>query len=72
VFTHRQWEDETNGAFFPYAGGVIHELGHSHEYVFGIYSRYNADDSVREWQEASGIVARNQAVYKPQSEASRP
>lgn len=72
VFTHRQWEDETNGAFFPYAGGVIYELGHSHEYVFGIYSRYNADDSLREWREASGIVEKNLAFNKPQSEAPRP
>jgi hypothetical protein len=59
VFTRRQWADEHAGQFFPYAGGMIYELGHNDRYVFGIYSRFNADDSVKGAAEAGEIAQRN-------------
>ena len=62
VFTRSQWEAQHQGRFFPYAGGVIYEMWHSPKYVFGLYSRYNADDSVKGWKEAEDIVHRNCAV----------
>ncbi len=65
VFTRRQWESVHEGEFFPYAGGVISELWHSPYYVFGIYSRYNFDDSVKGWGEAEEIIHRNRPVNSP-------
>ena len=63
IFTRSQWDALHSGKFFPYAGGVISEMYHNHKYVFGIYSRYNADDSVRSWKEAHDILGRNCAVH---------
>jgi hypothetical protein len=62
VFTHKQWNDEEQGRFFPYAGGVIFEMWHNRNYVFGLYSRYNAQDEVSGWKEATEIVERNCAA----------
>jgi hypothetical protein len=62
VFTRSQWDAEHQGKFFPYAGGVIFEMQHNDNYVFGIYSRFNADDTVKGWKEADDIVTRNQAA----------
>jgi hypothetical protein len=60
VFTRSQWEVcGKNGGFFPYAAGVITEMWHNPKYVFGIYSRYNAADSVKGWTEAAEIVDGN-------------
>jgi hypothetical protein len=63
VFTRGQWEAEQQGKSFPYAGGVIGEMWHNHKYVFGIYSRYNAADSVKGWKEAANILERNCALH---------
>ena len=62
VFTHKQWQEEYQGKFFPYAGGVISEMWHNSKYVFGLYSRYNAYDAVKGWKEAGDIIATNCAV----------
>lgn len=63
VFTRRQWDTVHQGTFFPYAGGVISEIYHTDRCVFGIYSRYNADDSLTGWKEADAILRQNCAVY---------
>ena len=63
VFTRRQWDALHNGRFFPYAGGIIGEAWHNREYVFGIYSRYNVDDSIGGWEEADEILERNFAAH---------
>jgi hypothetical protein len=62
VYTRGQWEAEAQGKFFPYAGGVMDEMWHNRKYVFGLYSRYNALDSVKGWQEAADIIERNRAA----------
>ena len=38
---------------------------HNAKYVFAISSRFNADDSVKRWKEATGIVERNCPVNAP-------
>jgi len=63
VFTHKQWNEEHQGRFFPYAGGVIGEIWHNRKYVFGEYSRYNAYDEVKGWKEADDIIATNCAAH---------
>ena len=63
VFTRKQWGEEKQGKFFPYAGGMISEMWHNRKYVFGIYSRYDADDSVKGWKEADDIIATNCAIH---------
>jgi LysM repeat protein len=63
VFTHKQWTEEHDGKFFPYAGGVLYEMWHNSKYVFGLYSRYNADDSVKGWKEAGDIITTNCAAH---------
>ena len=63
IFSRNQWDALHSGKFFPYAGGMIFEMWHSHKYVFGIYSRYNADDSVKGWKEADDILGRNSAAH---------
>ena len=40
------------------------ELWHNQKYVFAISSRYNADDSVKDWREVANIVEQNCAVHK--------
>lgn len=59
VFTRKQWDEEEQGKFFPYAGGVISEMWHNDQYVFGNYSRYNAYDEVKGWKEAEDIIEQN-------------
>ncbi len=34
-------------------------MSHNDRYVFAIYSRYNADDSVKGWDEVDKTVERN-------------
>ena len=63
VFTRGQWEAEKQGKFFPYAGGVIDEMWHNRQYVFGQYSR-NYFSELNGWQEAADIVSRNCAAYE--------
>ena len=62
VFTRKEWDEEEQGGFFPYAGGVIFEMWHNQNYVFGLYSRYNAYDELSGWKEAADIVERNCAA----------
>ncbi len=61
VFTHQQWNDINLGKYGSpvVAGGVIYELWHNNKYVFGIHSRYNANDSVPGWKEVENIVNQN-------------
>jgi hypothetical protein len=59
VFTRKQWDAERQGIFFPYAGGIIYEMWHHRQYVFGNYSRYNAYDEVKGWREADDIIKQN-------------
>jgi len=40
-------------------------LYHNAKYVFAISSRFNADDSVKGWKEATEIVGRNGAANAP-------
>jgi len=40
-------------------------LYHNAKYVFAISSRFNADDSVKGWKEATDIVERNRPVNAP-------
>jgi hypothetical protein len=63
VFTRKQWQEEHDGLFFPYAGGLISEMWHNNKYVFGLYSRYNANDDVKGWKEVDGILATNSAAH---------
>jgi hypothetical protein len=42
---------------------MISEMWHNRKYVFGIYSRYDADDSVKGWKEADDIIATNCAIH---------
>ncbi|HXF10502.1 MAG TPA: hypothetical protein VN625_06925 [Desulfuromonadaceae bacterium] len=62
VFTHKQWAEQHEGKFFPFAGGCLFELWHNTHYVFGVYSRYRAYDEVKCWQEAEDIIAANQMI----------
>lgn len=65
VFTRRQWDDIHAGKIGEPvgAGGIIYELWHNKNYVFGIHSRYNANDSVEGWNEAQDIVNKNWAAH---------
>ena len=62
VFTRKQWDEEEQGRFFPYAGGVLFEMWHNPNYVFGLYSRYNAYDEVKAWHEAADVIEKNCAA----------
>ena len=64
IFTRPQWDDIHLGKYDAAgAGGVIYELWHNDKYVFGIHSRYNADDSVNGWKETQVIVNQNCATH---------
>jgi hypothetical protein len=65
VFTRRQWNAEHHGKFVIGVGGVDEEIAHNPHYVFAISSRFNADDSVKGWEEAGRIVERNRDVNGP-------
>jgi len=65
VFTRSQWESTHHGEDAAGAGGLIYEVGHNHKYVFGIHGRFNADDSVHGWKEATYVVERNRAANEP-------
>ena len=66
VFTRAQWDALHQGKLWPslFAGGIMHELWHNRKYVFALSSRYNADDSVKDWREVANIVEQNCAVHK--------
>jgi hypothetical protein len=65
VFTRAQWDSLHQGQLWPslYTGGVMYEMWHNQEYVFGISSRYNAADDVQGWKEVAWIVEQNQAAH---------
>ncbi len=59
VFTRAQWQADDDGRLEIHAGGMEFELGHNDKYVYAFYSRFNADDSIKGWKEASDIMGRN-------------
>jgi len=64
VFTRKQWDDLNAGKFDAAgAGGIIEELWHNEKYVFGLHSRYNALDEVKDWKEVGEIVRKNCAAH---------
>lgn len=65
VFTRDQWDASQGQPNDGYPGGVEYEIGHNSKYVFAIWSRYNADDSVIGWEETGDIVSRNQIANGP-------
>lgn len=70
VFTRSQWVAcEGQQRFFPYACGLIGELWHNPEYVFGMWTRYedldiqnNGGAEVKGVEEARDIIERNRAA----------
>ena len=68
VFTRDQWNALHHGALWPslFAGGVMDELWHDHDFVFVMSSRYNAADEVSGWKEVAEIVAQNRAANQMQ------
>jgi hypothetical protein len=62
VLTRRQWADDQEGRFSIFDGGVLFEISHNYQYVFVIWSRYNANESVKGIKEADDIVQSNQAA----------
>ena len=65
VLTRVQWDSYHRGAFAIGAGGVQLEFSHNSNYVFTISTRFNADDSVWGWKEASDAIGGNMAVQGP-------
>jgi hypothetical protein len=65
VFTRSQWRGLHEGKFVVGAGGVEYEIAHISNFVFSISSRFNADESVKGWKEATDIVERNRAANAP-------
>ncbi len=64
IFTRQQWDYINLGKYDAAgAGGLIYELWHNDKYVFGMHSRYNADDSVNGWKEIQDIVNQNCAAH---------
>lgn len=63
VFTRSQWETHHAGTIG--AGGVDLEVGHNAKFVFAVHSRFNADDSINGWKEATEIVERNRISNLP-------
>jgi hypothetical protein len=64
VFTRGQWDDLHVGKFDAAgAGGVLFELWHNDKYVFGIHSRYNANDSLDGWKDVQDILNKNCAAH---------
>jgi hypothetical protein len=59
IFTRQQWKWEHAGRLFPYAGGILYELGHNQKYVLAIYSRFNFNEANKGWQEAGTIAGNN-------------
>jgi hypothetical protein len=65
VFTRGQWEAMQNGKFSVGAGGVWQEIMCNSSFVFVISSRFNANDSLKGWAEATDAVERNRAAHAP-------
>ncbi len=56
LLTRSQFEALHQGKFSIGAGGVEIEIAHNDQYVFAVSSRFNADDSVKGWKEATEAV----------------
>jgi hypothetical protein len=54
-----------NGKFSVGAGGVWQEIMRNSSYVFAISSRFNANDSLKAWAEATDVVERNRTAHAP-------
>jgi len=65
VFTRHQWDADQGQTDDGHAGGIESEIGHNAKYVFAIWSRYNADDSMMGWQETDEILSKNQTINGP-------
>src|SRR5579859_2470057 len=65
VFTRSQWEANRGAGLGIGAGGLEYEIGHNRKYAFAISSRFNVDDSVKGWREATDFVERNMAANAP-------
>jgi hypothetical protein len=64
IFTRQQWDDTNLGKYNAVgAGGCFYELWNNDKYVFGIHSRYNADDSVNGSKEVQDTVNQNCAAH---------
>jgi hypothetical protein len=61
VFTRVQWDDLNHGKLWPslLAGGIMDELWHNDQYVFGMSSRYNWVDDLIAQREVAETVHRN-------------
>jgi hypothetical protein len=68
IYTRQQWDEEKQDRLATHAGGIIEELWHNQNYVFGLPSRYYAvenDDDGREFKgmkEAMEIITQNCAL----------
>ncbi len=65
VFTRRQWEAMHEGKFSVGAGGLWEEIMHNSKYAFAVSSRFNLDDGLKGWKEATDAVKRNRAANAP-------
>jgi hypothetical protein len=66
IFTRAQWGQAWQTGNFPTgAGGVEFEIAHNGKYVFGIHSRFAADDSVKGCEEASRAADWNITAGRP-------
>ena len=65
VFTRSQWEANRGAGLCIGAGGLEYEIGHNRKYAFAISSRFNVDDSVKGWREATDVVEQNMAANAP-------
>ena len=64
VFTRTQWKAVIPQRLFVGAGGVMDEISHNADYVFGINSRHNWGE-LKGWEETGKIVQQNATVGMP-------
>jgi hypothetical protein len=66
VFTLAQWDALHHGKLWPsqFAGGVMEEIWHNRQYVFGMSSRCAFEETVGRWKETADIVEQNLAANK--------
>src|SRR5438105_7230484 len=65
IFTRSQWEANRGAGFCIGTGGFEQEIGHNRNHAFAISSRFNADDGVKGWREATDAVERNITANTP-------
>lgn len=65
VFTRRQWDDMHHGKYDAAgAGGIIEELWHNDQYVFGMHSRtFGYNEDLKDWRKTEDIVDQNCAAH---------